>query len=68
MALVSTLERKLLREMARLRGQIATIAIVLAGGIICFIALRGTYTSIERSREASSTSWPDRWGSCRVRC
>jgi putative ABC transport system permease protein len=38
--------------MARLKGQIVTIAIVLAGGITCFIALRGTYTSLESARES----------------
>jgi putative ABC transport system permease protein len=49
---ISALDRKLLREMARLKGQIATIAIVLAGGIICFIAMRGTVSSLEWSRDA----------------
>ncbi|HET9933641.1 MAG TPA: ABC transporter permease [Polyangiaceae bacterium] len=44
------LDRKLLRETTRLKGQIATIALVLASGIICFIALRGTYISIAESR------------------
>src|SRR5215471_18120608 len=46
------LNRKLYREVARLKGQIATIALVLAGGITCFIALRGTFQSLEWSREA----------------
>jgi putative ABC transport system permease protein len=46
------LDRKLLREVARLKGQITTIALVLASGITCFIALRGTYGSLEQSREA----------------
>jgi putative ABC transport system permease protein len=44
-----TLTKKLLREVARLKGQIATIAIVLASGIICFIALRGCYASLQKS-------------------
>ena len=43
---LSALDRKLLREVALLRGQIATIALVLASGITCFIALRGTYSSL----------------------
>jgi len=50
--LVSALDRKLLREAARMTGQIATIAIVLAAGITCFIALRGTYESLEWSRQS----------------
>jgi putative ABC transport system permease protein len=49
---ISALDRKLLREIGRLKGQIATIAVVLAGGIICFIAMRGTVSSLEWSRDA----------------
>ena len=49
---VTALERKLLREVLQLKGQITTIALVLAGGITCFIALRGTYASLEWSRDA----------------
>src|SRR5262252_5392512 len=49
---ISALDRKLLREVARLKGQIATIALVLASGITCFIALRGTYSSLDWSRQA----------------
>lgn len=52
MAFVATIDRKLLREVARLKGQVATIALVLASGITCFIALRGTYDSLLWSRDA----------------
>ncbi|HEX6274913.1 MAG TPA: ABC transporter permease [Polyangiaceae bacterium] len=50
--MLTTLDRKLLRELTRLKGQIATIALVVASGIVCFISLRGTYTSLEASRAA----------------
>src|SRR5512140_3423176 len=50
--LVSALDRKLLREVTRLKGQLFTIALVLAGGITTFIGLRGTYASLLQSREA----------------
>jgi putative ABC transport system permease protein len=50
--LVTALDRKLLRESTRLMGQVITIALVLASGITSFIALRGTYASLEWSREA----------------
>jgi putative ABC transport system permease protein len=50
--LIRALDRKLLREIRGLRGQIATIALVLASGITCFIALRGTYASLEEARDA----------------
>jgi len=32
--------------MLRLKGQIATIALVLASGIVCFVSMRGTYASL----------------------
>ena len=51
MTWLPALDRKLLREVTHLKGQILTIALVLASGITCFIALRGTYTSLEWSRE-----------------
>jgi putative ABC transport system permease protein len=50
--LLAPLDRKLLREVTHLKGQIATIALVLAGGITTFIGLRGTYASLLQSREA----------------
>lgn len=50
--LVSALNRKLLREVKSLKGQIATIAFVLAGGITSFIAMRGTFASLAIAREA----------------
>ena len=46
---LSALHQKLLRETARLKGQIATIAVVLASGIVCYISMRGTYASLLRS-------------------
>jgi putative ABC transport system permease protein len=48
----AALKLKLWRGMWRLKGQIATIALVLAGGIACFISLRGTYLSLEAARAA----------------
>jgi len=38
--------------MFRLKGQIASIALVLASGIVCFISLRGTYASLADSQLA----------------
>lgn len=52
MSLVSALDRKLLRDILRLKGQIATIALVLAAGIISFISLRGATLSLESARDA----------------
>ncbi len=49
---ISALNRKLLRELLRLKGQIATIALVVASGITSYIALRGNYLSLEDARAA----------------
>jgi putative ABC transport system permease protein len=49
---VSALHRKLLREIRQLAGQITTIALVVAGGIACFICLRGTCDSLDWARAA----------------
>src|SRR6187551_529755 len=50
--MLTALERKLLRDLWRLRGQLLTIAVVLASGIASFIMLRGTYDGLESSRVA----------------
>lgn len=49
---LSALDRKLLREVKLLEGRIATIALVVAGGIACFICLRGTCDSLDWARAA----------------
>ena len=54
--LLRALDRKLVREVANLKGQVATIALVLASGITCFIALRGNYDSLESARDAAIAS------------
>ncbi|HEX2734566.1 MAG TPA: FtsX-like permease family protein [Polyangiaceae bacterium] len=46
---LSALNRKLWRELSRLKAQIATIGIVLAGGVACFVSLRGNYDSLRDS-------------------
>jgi putative ABC transport system permease protein len=50
--IITSLDRKLLREVSRLKGQILTIALVIAAGITSFIALRGAAVSLEWSRQA----------------
>ncbi len=49
--IVSAIDRKLLRDIGHLKGQVITIALVLAGGLSSFIGLRGTYSSLLRSRD-----------------
>lgn len=46
------LHRKLLRDLSALRGQVLTVALVIAAGIASFVSLRSTYSSLEFSRDA----------------
>jgi putative ABC transport system permease protein len=50
--MVSALDRKLLRDLGRLKGQVVTIALVVACGIASFAALRSTFGSLIDSRDA----------------
>jgi putative ABC transport system permease protein len=49
---VSILARKARRDLWRLKGQVATIALVLACGIMAMIMLRSTWTSLLGARDA----------------
>jgi putative ABC transport system permease protein len=49
---VSALTRKLMRDLARLKAQIVSIAAVVACGVASVIAMRSTLGSIQRSRDA----------------
>ena len=46
------LDRKLLRELWGMKGQLFTIALVLGSGMASFIMLRGVYDCLEASRDA----------------
>jgi len=49
---VSALFKKLLRDLARLSGQLVTIALVVACGVASFVTLQANYDSLLRSRDA----------------
>lgn len=49
---MSPLFRKLLRDLARLRGQLVTIALVVACGVASFVTMQANYDSLLRSRDA----------------
>ncbi len=51
------LDRKLLRDLRHLQGQVATIALVVACGIAAFVSLQSTWASLERSRIAYYTQY-----------
>lgn len=50
--MVSALDRKLLRDLSRLKGQVVTIALVVAAGIAAFVAMKGNYASLEHARDS----------------
>ena len=45
------LDRKLLRDAWRLKGQVISIALVVAGGVMSVITMQSTFRSLERSRD-----------------
>jgi putative ABC transport system permease protein len=47
---VTALLRKLIRDLIRLRGQVITIALVVAAGISAFVAMRGAFESLQAAR------------------
>ncbi|MCA9651205.1 MAG: FtsX-like permease family protein [Myxococcales bacterium] len=48
---MSPILRKLLRDLARLQGQVITIALVVACGIASFVTMRSNYDSLLSSRD-----------------
>ena len=49
---IATLDLKLLREAWRARGQMISIALVVASGVMTMVTMRSTYESLEASRAA----------------
>jgi putative ABC transport system permease protein len=49
---VKALDRKLFRELWRLRSQMVSIALVVACGVLTVVALRGTYESLASALDA----------------
>jgi len=45
-----SLDRKLLRDLWHLRGQVFTVALIVACGIATYVTMRGAYESIERAQ------------------
>jgi putative ABC transport system permease protein len=49
---MKTLDRKLLRDLANMKSQAITIALVMAAGIGAFVAQLSTYTSLQATRQS----------------
>ena len=50
--MVKSIDKKLVRDLARLRGQVITIALVVACGIASFVTMRSAFDSLVSSRDA----------------
>ena len=50
--MIRSLDRKLLRDLSHLKGQVITIAMVVACGIAGYVAFQSTYRSLEYSRRS----------------
>lgn len=48
---MSLLDRKLLRDLSAMRGQVITVALVVAAGIAVFVASISTYQSLQAGRD-----------------
>lgn len=49
---MKTLNRKLLRDLRSLKGQVLTIALVVACGIASYVTMQSTWTSLKESKES----------------
>ena len=60
---MSALNRKLIREVWEYRGQMLSIAAVVATGVMTVLTMRGTYESLEQARDVyyRSARFPDAW-------
>ncbi len=43
---LSSLDRKLVRDLWRMRGQVVTVALIVASGIATYVTMRGAYDSV----------------------
>jgi putative ABC transport system permease protein len=50
--MLSTLDKKLLADLGRLRGQVVTIALVIACGIASYVVLHGNSRALQRAQAA----------------
>ena len=48
---LSALDKKLLRDLWHMRGQVITVALIVASGIATYVTMRGAYESIERAQQ-----------------
>lgn len=63
---ISALNRKLLRDLSRMKGQVLTIALVVACGVAAFVTFFGAYRSLRTSERGyyERTRFADVFASC----
>ena len=54
---MATLDRKLVRDVVHLRGQVVAITLVVACGVASFVAMRSTYNSLLSSQQSYYESY-----------
>jgi putative ABC transport system permease protein len=54
---MATLDRKLIRDVIHLRGQVVAITLVVACGVAAFVAMRSTYNSLQSSQQTYYESY-----------
>jgi putative ABC transport system permease protein len=48
---ISALDRKLIRDLWHMRGQLITVALIVASGIATYVTMRGAYESVQRAQQ-----------------
>src|SRR5215469_5921798 len=53
----SALDRKLLRDLWHMRGQVLTLALIVASGVATYVTMVGAYLSVERAQQEHYTRY-----------
>src|SRR6516165_8913062 len=54
---LSPLDRKLVRDLWHMRGQVITVALIVASGIATYVTMHGAYESVERAQQQHYASY-----------
>ena len=48
---LSAFDQKLFRDLWHMRGQVVTVALIVASGIATYVTMRGAYESVKRAQQ-----------------
>jgi putative ABC transport system permease protein len=54
---LSALDRKLLRDLWHMRGQVISVALIVAAGVATYVTMRGAYESVEHAQQEHYASY-----------